>query len=447
MLRLLLYLVLFFVYLYFFVPYATRHLIDTKPIVDKLQTTMLPSDQPDIVRLQSFDKKVIRALNLDLYIGVLYESLIALPSVLYNYANITPKHQSITPQSLGIFVDGAKTPQKQILKEIQELNVSSVGIRIYVTREYIESKAYQQNLALARALKAQNRNILLVLAQLRESFDEDLEDNLNRIVDDFAPSVEFYQIAEAINRIKWGILSKEDFTRFNHLASEAIARDKGAKSLGVSVIDFEWFYTIYFNALANERFDIANTLLYVDRVREPENEQLSFDTTEKIRLFKSITPNKALWITEVNWPLKDTGEFKPTSNKEAVLAQEYENYMVRYIVQSFATGFIERIYWWQLYAKGYGLIDHISMQKRSAFEAFKFLNATLSHATLKRNKSDNIFYEYVFAKAGKEFKIAWAKDGFKKHITHATFNCFDMHGKKLEKILVTSAPIICKERE
>jgi len=52
------------------------------------------------------------------------------------------------------------------------------------------------------------------------------------------------------------------------------------------------------------RFDNASTLLYVDQVYE-----LSFDTVDKIRLFKSLEANKSLWITEVNWPLNSQGEY------------------------------------------------------------------------------------------------------------------------------------------
>ncbi len=444
--RLIISIILFITSLYYFVPPIAKYAFDGEQVKASIQTKLLPSDQPDIVRLESKEKRILRAMNLDTYIGVGVHTLFGLPKLTYNYLTIKPKHDIIDGSVFGIFVDRAKTSKEEILRDLKELNISSIAIRIYITKDYINSKEYKDNLELANILHSNGYNILLVLAQLRESFTPDLSSNLNRIVDDFKTSVSYYQIAEAINRSKWGFVSKDNYIEFVNLSMNAIRKDKNAKTLGVSVIDFEWFYTIYFNNIANNRFDIMNTLLYVDRVKEPENRQLGFNTEDKIRVFKSIQKDKPLWITEVNWPIKDTGDYKPTSNKEAVTLKEYTNYMVRYLVQSFSSGFIDRVYWWQLHAKGYGLIDHISKKKRESFYAFKFLIDTLKNSRFISNLSDEIFYEYNFIKNSKKIKILWSKDGFTKDIKLYNFDCFNALANKTEELKVTASPLICKER-
>lgn len=445
-LRLIISIILFITSLYYFVPPIAKYAFDGEQIKASIQTKILPSDQPDILRMDSREKKILRAMHLDKYIGVAFHALIGLPELTYHYLTIKPEHHTIGNDAFGIFVDSSKSSKEDILKDLEELNVSSVAIRVYITKEYINSKAYKDNLELANELHLKNYNILLVLAQLKESFTSDLSTNLNRVVHDFKNSVTYYQIAETVNRSKWGYLSKDQYLEFVNTSIYAIKNDKNAKILGVSVIDFEWYYTIYFNNLAENKFDIMNTLLYVDRVKEPENKQRGFNTEDKIRIFKSIQKDKPLWITEVNWPIKDTGDYKPTSNKEAVTLKEYKNYMIRYLVQAYSSGFIDRVYWWQLHAKGYGLVDHLSKKKRESFYAFKFLIHTLKNATFTTNLSSEIFYEYHFIKNNKKIKIFWSKDGFSKDITLKDYYCFNTSGKKIETFTVTSSPITCKEK-
>ncbi len=445
-LRLLVYIIVFIASLYFFVPPVTKYVFNAEEIKSSIQTKMLLSDQPDIIRLGSREKKIIRAANLDTYINVGIHALFALPGLTYNYLTIKPKHSIVDSDFFGIFVDRSKASEEDIINDLEELAVSSVAIRIYITKNYIDSKEYRENLELANTLYSKGYNILLVLAQLRESFTPDLSYYLNRVVDDFKTSVSYYQIAESINRSKWGFLNNDNYIEFVNLSIAAIKKDKYAKTLGVSVIDFEWFYTIYYNDIADNRFDIMNTLLYVDRVKEPENRQLGFNTEDKIRIFKSIQKDKPLWITEVNWPIKNTGDYKPTSNKEAVSLEEYKNYMIRYLVQAFSSGFVDRVYWWQLHAKGYGLSDHISKKKRESFYAFKFLINTLENSKFISHLSDEIVYEYNFIKNNKKIKILWMKDGFSKDIKLYNFNCFNAVADKIKELKVDASPMICKEK-
>ena len=80
-----------------------------------------------------------------------------------------------------------------------------------------------------------------------------------------------------------------------------------------------------------------------------------------------------IYITEVNWPLSDTDPYAPTSESECVSEADYGQYMTEYHEIALQTGKIERIYWHQLIAAGYGLVDDRDGQIRKtvAFQSYK----------------------------------------------------------------------------
>jgi len=189
-------------------------------------------------------------------------------------------------------------------------------------------------------------------------------------------------VGNAINRAKWGFYSVSEYLDFYQVFQAA--RDNCAPSIklcGPAIIDFEYHQTA--RALFNTRtikFDQVSALLYVDRCGHPMNRQLGFfDTTRKIQLLHSLAAlslkvvNPKLIITEVNWPLKGTAPHAPTSETECVSEQEYENYMVAYHQMALATQMVETVYWHQLMAPGYGLVDTRDgrLQTREAFGRYQ----------------------------------------------------------------------------
>jgi len=190
------------------------------------------------------------------------------------------------------------------------------------------------------------------------------------------------QVGNAINRAKWGFYSVSEYLDFFEVFQ--VARDAHAPSIklcGPAVIDFEYHHTAraLFNARAIQ-FDQVTALLYVDRCGHPMNPQLGFfDTTRKVQLLYalvSMSPkvaNPRLLITEVNWPLKGTAPYAPTSENECVSEQEYEDYMVAYHQMALETQMVETVYWHQLMAPGYGLVDARGgrLQRRGAFARYK----------------------------------------------------------------------------
>ena len=114
----------------------------------------------------------------------------------------------------------------------------------------------------------------------------------------------------------------------------------------------------------NIKYDIVSSLLYVDRRGSPRNTQYGFfDTKNKIDLLYSLVKlsNKCkneIYITEVNWPISNTAPYAPTSEKECVSLEDYTKYMLDYFKIARESKKIKRVYWHQLVAPGYGLVDN-----------------------------------------------------------------------------------------
>ena len=173
-------------------------------------------------------------------------------------------------------------------------------------------------------------------------------------------------------------------------------------------------------------FDAVTSLLYVDRMGAPENGQFGWTAAKKLALLKAAVDitarpgaGRGLWITEVNWPLAGTGAFSPASGKPNVSEDEQADFCVRYYVLCLASGLAERLYWWQLVAPGYGLVDNRESpwRRRPAFRAFAALRARLEGSVFEGCGAgpDEPVPEGVevfrFRKDGRAFAVCWAPGG------------------------------------
>jgi len=157
--------------------------------------------------------------------------------------------------------------------------------------------------------------------------------------------------------------------------------------LGSSVIDFEPLVTLrtLFNG-RNYLFDACASELYVNRRGSPRRKQFGlFGLHEKIKLISAMSklsnrihdadaPSR-LWITETNWPLLNTRPWTPNSGdpRSTVDESTQAQYLREYYEIAWATGLVERVYWWQLINPGYGLVDHRHgrLRKLPAFHMFQ----------------------------------------------------------------------------
>lgn len=339
------------------------------------------SDQPAIIKDKAL-KRQMRRSALPSLIKTFCIALLTLPIALLLMPFI-PRRSITGEHFFGMGVNLDKEPNTTPYL-IDELGVQKLLIRIPLW----EMEKLDEYVKFIKTFK--EKHITVTLLQDREHITSATmtKDHMTQIFDALNGVCECYVIGSTINRAKWGFFSVNEYLNFYaiayHLKKE---RFPHLKLIGSNVIDFEFHFTAHtlFN-FKNIRFDALGTLLYVDRRGAPENSQMGFNLFRKINLLCSLirlSPkiSNELIITETNWPIKNTAPYAPTSETECVTEEDYSNFMVRYYLLSFATQKVNCVYWHQLIAPGYGLIDNREgIRKRSAFEAYKTILSHLSNA-------------------------------------------------------------------
>jgi hypothetical protein len=265
-------------------------------------------------------------------------------------------------------------------------------------------------------LKAEGFDLTAALLQCRQDVlsPRSWQGFLGEVFSRLGRAVSFFEVGHAWNRTKWGVW---DFEEYLGLAAPAfdLARQHHVRLVGPAVIDFE--FHLYPATLAGQPFDKVSSLLYVDRVGAPENSQAGWTTAGKIALLKATVDvcaagGRDLWVTEVNWPLRGTGSYSPASGRPNVSETEQADFLVRYYLLCLASGFVERVYWWQLLAPGYGLVDSRTnpWRQRPSCMAFKTLVRYVDNSRfLGREKAPlREAHIFRFLKEGHEFAVCWS---------------------------------------
>lgn len=333
------------------------------------------SDQFHIIKDKKFKKKV-RLKHSYEYIKMFFTSIFMMPFCFFTMFFLKGKQNTKNFYGIGVNLD--KTEFQQEL--IEELGVKNLIIRMPLW----DIKNIKKYYDFANSFNVKSKkNILINILQDRQNIENKqlLEKNLFLIFQTFSPLCDEFQIANAINRLKWGFFSTKEYFEFFQTAQKIKNKHfLHVKLIAPSVIDFEFHYTTraLYN-FHNINFDIVSSLLYVDRRGDPSNKQyLFFDTKNKINLLYSLVKfspkcKNDIYITEVNYPLKGTAPYAPTSEKECVSDDEYTKYMLKYFQIAKKTKKIKRIYWHQLVANGYGLVKYENGKiiKKPQFYAFK----------------------------------------------------------------------------
>lgn len=340
------------------------------------------SDQPAIIKDKALKRKMRRSALLSL-IKTFLIGLITLPVALFAIPFL--QRRDITGEhffGMGINLDKEPLVTPYLL---DELGVKRVLIRIPLW----EMDRLHEYTAFIRSFE--HKHITVALLQDREHITtpDMTRDHFIQIFETLEDVCDTYVIGSTINRAKWGFFSVNEYLDFYAVANDLKhTRFPNLKLIGSNVIDFEYHYSAHtlFN-LKNIRFDAVGSLLYVDRRGAPENTQLGMNLIEKIRLLailaqmSSKTSGEVI-ITETNWPIRNTAPYAPTSEHECVSEEDYASFMVRYHLLAFASQHASSVYWHQLIAPGYGLIDNREgIRKRSAFDAYKTMLIHCSDAT------------------------------------------------------------------
>lgn len=351
------------------------------------------SDQPYVIR----NRAAKRRLYLRGAVGSLKTFLIALLALpaAFLMRSVRPLERLPAATSaigLGINVESVLTettpvPLETLSKAVHELGIDHLLLRVPL------GAASSLTPYLELAHRFAGKELLIDVLQDREHVaDHDLlESHLQTVFESFAPYATSFKIGNAINRRKWAFVSLDEYFEFFRVAQRL--RDNRfprIKLLGGSIIDFELpNFARSLLHFAPIRYDAVAALLYVDRRGAPENTQFGVDLLGKIAWFRSLmrVSRKCadrLIITETNWPLVGTEPFAPAVGACMVDEEQQAAYLARYYLLAFASGQVETVYWHQLVAPGYGLLDNRGqdVRRRRAFYALKTMTGFFSGATI-----------------------------------------------------------------
>jgi lipopolysaccharide kinase (Kdo/WaaP) family protein len=348
----------------------------------------------------------------------------ALPRITRRYRELKRSlHQKPVPWGgLGVGVrPWPEAPEKPV-ELIQDLGVRHALLRLHPWDATPENRKAEEDLA--RELTARGVQVAFALPQSRDLVrdPERWRAAVEEIAGRFLPYGRSFQIGQAINRSKWGIWTMREYVELARAAAEVLRRAGDVEIAGPAVIDFEYHVTAALLNLRREglHFDAVSALLYVDRRGAPENRQAGFGTEEKVLLLKAIadTARNAAgrcWVTEVNWPLRE-GPHSPAGKAVSVDEETQADYLVRYYLLALGTGLLEKVYWWQLLARGYGLVDPVdpkSPRARPSFRALRTLASELPEGSrLERVLALPPTRQYHFRRPdGAEVVAAWSTGG------------------------------------
>jgi len=401
------------------------------------------SDQPYQLKDRAFKKRMRRAHRGDFVMMVL-TALFIIPLGLL-FSPFLRRRTINTPAFFGMSINVDKSPELTP-SLVEELGVHALLIRLPLW----EMDTFDDTVDFIHQFK--DKKLLINVMQDREHIENlDLfKQNITLVFKHLSPYAQMFQIGTTINRAKWGFFSISEYLAFYRVAY-AVKKEQfpHLKLMGPSVIDFEYHFTA--RALFNVsplQFDSVAALLYVDRRGAPENTQMGFDLMRKIKLLAAmvkLSPKTAsqLYLTETNWPLSGTAPYAPTSEHECVSETDYADFMVRYYLLSFASGQVDAVFWHQLIAPGYGLIDtRNGLRKRSAFYAFKTLLHHLNNATFVNFSQKGTFYTLRVFNAHGTFDILWDSHT-QRTIEHTYVKLFSQNGKALAaQPLTLSASVV-----
>ena len=367
------------------------------------------SDQPAQLKDKNY-KKMMRKRQITSLLKTVFTSLIILPFSIIMMPFVK-RNEIDSNEFIALGVDFQReTEQTQEL--LKELNVQNILLRFKLWE--------MDSLPILKQFIEQNsdKKITLKILQDREHIEdlELLKNNLTLIFKELGTQVDIYEIGSTINRAKWGFFSVDEYNSFYKVAyALQISHFKDIKLIGSGVIDFEYHFTVHtlFNFF-KYKYNGISSLLYVDRRGAPENTQLGFALSDKIALLSTmiwLSPKSEhkLYITETNWPITGTAPYAPTSEYECIDEESYADFMLRYYLLAFASQQVQSVAWHQLIAPGYGLVDNRSgIQKRAAFETFKYMNKTLSNAQFLRLDIKRAYYILQCLVDDKILQIHWS---------------------------------------
>lgn len=430
-----------------------------------------PKSQQAISAFTSKDRK--KMISAGQGIQVVRSTIKYLPQVwrqYKQYCRTAFEEPIVMRHRVGCAVSPDPSRWKLELKLVSDLGVLPVLLRFY----YHESKEQNEFLKqCVRELSELGYPVSIALIQNRRAVQNpDLWATFcEEILRDLHSYIEIAEIGHATNRVKWGCWNSSDYAALAAVVPNLRTSYPNVKFMGPAGIDFEYQRVLgTLEAIStNVQFDALSHHLYVDRRGAPENEQAGFCTWKKCALARAIStvhPRTAdkLIVSEVNWPLIDTGVFSPVGSPYLFPGQQvkgpsvdeetYARYMIRYFLQTICSGMVERVYWWNLAAHGFGLVDDknsANWRPRLSYWSLKTWLSLVNNTTFtgrRQLNSGEQIYSFKHDQGAFQIRYAFSQNAGSRIPLGASNKCIDIGGSPLDrrdKVYLDSEPIYCIE--
>ena len=379
------------------------------------------SDQPHVIRSRRA-KRRLYLLGATGSLKTLLVFLLALPPVCLVRLFRRDRRLPAPASGIGLAVNVEsplpdKTPVAldEVAAAVDDLAVDRLLIRVALGTP----SRFAPSLAVAERFA--HKALLIDVMQDREHIEDPalLREHLRAVFSAFSRFTNSFKIGNAVNRRKWAFHSLDEYFSFFEVAQALRDREfPQLELLGGSIIDFE--LPNFVRSLMHRRalkYDAVAALLYVDRRGAPENRQLGANLLGKIAWFRSVMRLSSkctdrLVITETNWPLRGTEPFAPAVGDCMVDEDRQAAYLARYYLLAFASAGVEAVYWHQLVAPGYGLIDNrgAGARRRRAYYALKTIAAFFTGATITAFECRGGIYRLVAERGAQRVTAVWTND-------------------------------------
>ena len=303
---------------------------------------------------------------------------------------------------VGMAVNPAPETASRELELLQRLGAIPAFVRFY-HHENTTQRRFRSELV--HALHRAGHPVSIAIVQDRKAVTTPAvwRDFASDVLGTVADIVDMVEIGHNINRAKWGVWDFRELRAMYDALDELRARYPGLRLMGPAAIDFEYAFLI--SALREWPRDVPLAALshhlYVDRRGAPENVQSTFfSSIEKFALARAIARASGvcadrLVISEVNWPIKDAGVYSPIrapylpaypTYDAGATEEEYGHYLLRYLCLALASGLVDRVYWWRLVSRGFGLVDDRdanAWRERPAYHMLRHFLSVLGDATFE----------------------------------------------------------------
>ena len=399
------------------------------------------SNQPHVLNNKRLKRKIAFVswfANLKIVIFSIYALFIGPYFYIKNRKLIEKKIDSF---GLCVNLDNPVKSQKLISNDelnemIDELAVENILVRIPLA-DFDNIEKYIRFIT-----NLQHKHVLVCILQDREHIEEKnlTKQRLDYIFSNLCNEVKTFQIGNSINRKKWAFVSIDEYFSFFKIAYD-LKNDKYPKIelLGSNIIDFDvpffarsifHFKSIFYDGIA--------TQLYVDRRGGPEEKQIGFNTLSKIKAYAALAKasNKTtndIYITEFNWPLSDMERWSP-SEEHLIRESLQSRYLIRYYLLTLASGEVEKCFFHQLVAPGYGLVNNLNgeVKKRDAYFCFKYMIEILSGGKTRKFIQEKNICCLIVEKENEIIEAIWSSDKNAFFKSKSSQKIFDIRGNVIE---------------